>query len=75
MGSLYVARLRCFTGCAGEFPLTSGKVRCPTCDGLLEVAHDVDALRKTSADGWKALFDGRAATSLGPYASGVWSKR
>ncbi len=69
------AILRCFSGCAGEHGLTSGTVRCPTCDGLLEVAHDVDALRHTSPDAWKRLFDARAATSLGPYGSGVWSKR
>lgn len=71
----YRAHLRCFTGCQGEHALTSGQMRCPRCDGLLEVAHDLDALRTTPAAGWKQLFDGRAATSVTPYGSGVWSKR
>jgi threonine synthase len=71
----YRARLRCFTGCDGDYPLTSGQVRCPRCDGLLEVAHDVDALREKSASAWKDLFDGRVASHVAPYPSGVWSKR
>ncbi len=71
----YRATLRCFTGCRGEYALTSGQMRCPSCDGLLEVAHDTDALRKTSAESWKLLFRDRAASSRAPYGSGVWSKR
>jgi len=71
----YRATLRCFRGCDGELALTSGQIRCPKCDGLLEVAHDLAALRSTSSDDWKRLFDARAGSSLAPYGSGVWSKR
>ena len=71
----YRAELRCFTGCEGAHDLTSGLVRCPRCDGLLTVVHDLDALRRTSGSEWKALFDGRAANARAPYGSGVWSKR
>lgn len=41
---------------------------------LLEVVHDVDALRKRSPDDWKALFDARYGRTSWPYGSGVWSK-
>ncbi len=43
---------------------------------LLEVRHDLEALRATrSADAWRALLDGRTSRSRFPFASGVWSKR
>ncbi|MBX3185614.1 MAG: threonine synthase [Labilithrix sp.] len=66
------ARFRCFRGCAGTFPLTQAIYRCPTCDGLLEVAHDMDALRDKSGPEWRALFDARWSASA---RSGVWSKK
>lgn len=49
--------------------------RCPTCGGLLEVAHDVDALRDRSAAAWIRLFDERYRVTQWPYGSGVWGKR
>jgi len=69
------ASLQCFTGCPGDYPLTSGRIRCPTCDGLLQVTHDLDALRERGANEWKEIFDARAGSSIGPHGSGVWSKR
>jgi len=71
------ARFRCFSGCAGTFPLTQAIYRCPTCDGLLEVAHDLDALRAASGEEWRARFDARwsPSWSSGVTPSGVWSKR
>jgi threonine synthase len=68
----FSASFRCFRGCSGSYPLTQAIYRCPTCDGLLTVQHDMDALAKQSGEAWRTLFDGRwRATS----ASGVWSKR
>ncbi|MCB9584408.1 MAG: threonine synthase [Polyangiaceae bacterium] len=49
--------------------------RCPTCGGLLEVAHDIDALRDRSAAAWIRLFDERYRVNQWPYGSGVWGKR
>jgi threonine synthase len=43
--------------------------------GLLQVVHDKDELRKTSADEWKALFASRAHSTDWPYGSGVWGKK
>jgi threonine synthase len=71
----YRAAFRCFAGCPGEYPLTQPIYRCPTCSGLLEVAHDVDALRDRSAAAWMKLFDDRWMRTQWPYGSGVWGKR
>ena len=71
----YSATFRCFAGCEGSFPLTQPIYRCPTCDGLLEVRHDTDALKTRSAASWMKLFDDRYKRTVWPYGSGVWGKR
>ncbi|KAF8055281.1 Threonine synthase [Scenedesmus sp. PABB004] len=43
--------------------------------GLLDVYHDMDALKQYDAAHWKKLFDGRVGTTAWPYGSGVWSKK
>ena len=43
--------------------------------GLLEVAHDLEALKQTSADAWKQLWDQRYKRAAYPYGSGVWGKK
>jgi threonine synthase len=43
--------------------------------GLLEVQHDLAALKRRSAAEWKALFERRWMTTEWPYGSGVWGKR
>jgi threonine synthase len=73
--SRYRAVFRCFAGCAGEWPLTQAIYRCPTCDGLLAVEHDMEALRDRSAAAWMKLFDERYMRTSWPYGSGVWGKR
>ncbi|MHC5067026.1 MAG: threonine synthase [Planctomycetota bacterium] len=43
---------------------------------LLEVAHDIAALREThAADGWKTLWDQRYKRAAYPFGSGVWGKK
>jgi len=71
----YRAVFRCFAGCDGEYPLTEPIYRCPKCDGLLEVSHDVQALRDRSASAWMKVFDDRWMRTQWPYGSGVWGKR
>ena len=71
----YRAVFRCFAGCSGEYPLTQPLYRCPTCDGLLAVVHDMEALRDRSAAGWMKLFEDRWMRTEWPYGSGVWGKR
>jgi len=43
--------------------------------GLLQVVHDMEALRETPAQAWKALFEERAHKTQWPYGSGVWGKK
>jgi threonine synthase len=43
--------------------------------GLLHVVHDMKELSKTSAEDWKALFEGRGRRNQWPYGSGVWGKK
>lgn len=69
------ARFRCLSGCSGDWPLTQAIYRCPACDGLLDVVHDVDALAGTRPDSWKAIFDARYKRTVWPFGSGVWGKK
>jgi threonine synthase len=42
---------------------------------LLEVVHDLEALRKRTGEEWKRLFDERNHANAWPYGSGVWGKK
>ena len=48
---------------------------CPTCGGLLQVVHDIDALRHRSSVAWMRLFDDRYKRTAWPCGSGVWGKK
>ena len=64
----------CSRGCEYRAPFTGVTYRCRGCDGLLDVAHDLDSLKKRTAGDWKTLFAERAASSEWLYTSGVWGK-
>ncbi len=70
----YSATFKCFAGCDGAWPVTRPIYRCPSCDGLLEVVHDMEALRDRSGPAWMKLFDERYRVNRWPYGSGVWGK-
>src|SRR6516225_12376952 len=63
------AWFECFAGCGVRYRLDQIVYRCEACGGLLEVRHDVDALKQKAGAGWKQLFDSRLGRM-----SGVWSK-
>ena len=42
---------------------------------LLDVEHNMDALRQHTPTEWKALFDSRWMRTSWPYGSGVWGKK
>ncbi|MEO6213868.1 MAG: threonine synthase [Vicinamibacterales bacterium] len=71
----YAARLRCAAGCAGTYPFEEVLYRCPECQDLLEVVHDLDLLRGTSPHEWQRLFDSRYKRTAWPYGSSVWGKK
>ena len=69
------AELRCIAGCHGAWALDEVVYRCPQCGELLEVVHDVEALRaERSAEEWKQLFAARWRSVEEPWGSGVWGK-
>lgn len=55
--------------------MTEAIYTCPSCGGLLEVVHDMEALATRSGAAWKSLFDERYRLNQWPYGSGVWGKR
>ncbi len=71
----YSASFRCVAGCHGNYPLTQVIYNCPECGELLEVQHDMAALRNRSGSAWIKLFDQRWMTRDWPYGSGVWGKK
>ncbi len=68
------AEYACSEGCGFRASLLEIVYRCPRCEGLLEVAHDVKALRSVPAEEWKRRFEQRFGSARLPYASGVWGK-
>src|SRR4029078_1172724 len=66
---------RCISGCAGDRPLDQVIYKCPKCGDLLEVVHDIEALKSRSAAAWIKLFDERYLRTHFPYGSGVWGKK
>ncbi len=71
----YRAMFRCIRGCPGAYPLNQVIYQCPKCRDLLEVDHDLEPLRLTSAEEWQDIFDSRFMRTLWPYGSGVWGKK
>jgi len=71
----YHSWLECIRGCGRRYSIYDVVYRCEECDGLLDVEHDLAALKDRSAADWKALFDQRTRTNEWPYGSGVWGKK
>jgi threonine synthase len=70
----FTAEFRCIAGCPGAYPLDQVIYRCPRCGELLEVVHDMTALRERTPDAWKRLFTERWRSIDDPWGSGVWGK-
>ncbi len=65
----------CAAGCSGEIPLNQVAYYCPKCGSLLDVHHDLAALKSRPPQAWKQLFDDRYCRTAYPYGSGVWGKK
>ncbi|HVV01139.1 MAG TPA: threonine synthase [Verrucomicrobiae bacterium] len=61
--------------CGATYPLNKIVYNCERCGSLLEVRHDLEALRDRNAAGWKQLFEERYKSNQWPYGSGVWGKK
>src|SRR3989442_7908098 len=66
----FQAWFECFAGCGARYRLDQIVYRCESCGGLLEVRHDIGALKQRAAAEWKELFESRLGRG-----SGVWSKK
>ena len=73
--SSYHAVFRCAGGCPGDHPRWQPLYLCPSCGGLLQVVHDLDALRDRDGSAWMRTFDERYKRTTWPYGSGVWGKK
>ncbi len=71
----YDAWFECAQGCDGRWALTDVIYRCPHCEGLLTVQHDMEKLKATPPQKWMKLFEARGHTTEWPYGSGVWGKK
>jgi threonine synthase len=72
----YRAHFQCIApDCGQTYPLDEIVYRCGRCQNLLEVQHDIDALRQRSPVSWMRLFDDRYKTGQWPYGSAIWGKK
>lgn len=71
----YNSYFRCVAGCKGRYDIEDVIYECPSCGELLEVEHDIEALRQRSPQSWIELFDSRIRTNRWPFGSGVWGKK
>jgi threonine synthase len=71
----YSSWLACVRGCGRRYSIYDVVYRCEDCGGLLNVEHDLEALKTRDAGEWKKLFESRARTNEWPYGSGVWGKK
>lgn len=71
----YNSWLECIRGCGRRYSIYDVVYQCEDCGGLLDVEHDLGALRTRSAAAWMLLFDRRTRSNEWPYGSGVWGKK
>lgn len=71
----YNSWLACVRGCGRRYAIYDVVYRCEDCGGLLNVEHDMEALKTHSGEYWRKLFESRARSNEWPYGSGVWGKK
>jgi threonine synthase len=72
----YKAWFQCINEkCNERYPLNKVIYRCKSCESLLEVKHDMQALANRSAKAWMKLFEDRYKSTEWPYGSGIWGKK
>ncbi|GIX43082.1 MAG: threonine synthase [Leptospiraceae bacterium] len=73
MQANFKAQLECMD-CKQEYDINEIIFRCPRCNGLLDVRHNLNALKTYTSEYWKHLFDNRFRMEY-PFSSGVWGKK
>ena len=70
----YRAWFECIRCQDTRYPLDQVIYECE-CGGLMEVRHDMEALKHRSGPQWRDLFEQRYMRTTWPYGSGVWGKK
>ena len=70
----FQAHLECIE-CGESYDLYQVLYRCKKCDGLIDVVHDIEALKQFDAATWKDTFARRFRYPGYPFSSGVWGKK
>ena len=70
-----MSSLVCVEGCPGEHDPFEPLFECPSCGGLIDVRHDIEALQQKSAPDWHRLLVERASSTFPLDRSGVWAHR
>lgn len=61
--------------CDQTYGLDEVVYECERCGNLLEVQHDLDALRHRAPVHWARLFDDRYRSADWPFGSAIWGKK
>jgi len=67
--------LECVRGCGRRYSIFEVVYRCEDCGGLLDVKHDIPALKQLGPSQWKSIFEGRTRSNEWPYGSGGRGKK
>ena len=70
------AELSCIE-CGANYPLSQILYRCSKagCDGLLDIKHNLRALKRNSSQQWQSHLENRLKKTSLPFSSGVWSQK
>ena len=70
------AELSCIE-CGANYPLNQILYRCSKagCDGLLDIKHNLRALKRNSSQQWQSHLENRLKKTSLPFSSGVWSQK
>ncbi|MCX8000080.1 MAG: threonine synthase, partial [Leptospiraceae bacterium] len=72
----YFAQFECINpSCKTTYGIDEVIYTCKKCNSLLQVSHDINALREKSPEEWKQIFDKRWGDARFPNTSGIWNKR
>ena len=71
----YRAWFECIAGCGERYELSEIIYECRNCGALLEVRHDLDALKHRSGQAWIALFEERYRRNIWPFGSSIWARK
>ena len=52
----YIRWYECIRGCGRRYSIFDVVYNCEDCGGLLDVEHDLEALKQSTGEEWKTIF-------------------